>query len=182
MWVLYSCVILVGGDIKKERGMVGSDAFARYARPVIAGKGGNAGIRFAEQYPAHASARENLTALLRAQRAGGVAFYNERLHGAVFVAYHAAVDGGAIGSDGEAARPVHGFGRGPVEATSLLVILVVGVTTLAAAVTQYRPAELLHHTYGRGNQLSARRRRNPHLGSVQRLPDLMELVAAAVWT
>ena len=141
-----------------------------YAFPVGAGEGGDAGVCLTEEDgAAQTAAGDDFAAFCGGEGAGGGGGHEQGLHAAVFVANHAAVGGGLLCGDGEAAGGVHFCRGGPEEAPLFIVVLNVRVSAVAAAVAQYRPAQFLHGAHRGGYQLAAGGTGYPHLGSVDGL-------------
>lgn len=141
-----------------------------HAFPVGAGEGGDAGVCLAEEdSTAQTAAGDDSAALGGGEGAGGGGGHEQGLHAAILVANHAAVGGGLLCGDGEAAGGVHFCRGGPEEAPLFIVVLDVRVAAVAAAVAQYRPAQFLYGTHGSGYQLAAGCAGHSHLGSVDGL-------------
>ena len=141
-----------------------------HAFPVGAGEGGDAGVGLAEEDgTAQTAAGDDFAALGGGEGAGGGGGHEQGLHASILVAYHAAVGGGLLCGDGEAAGGVHFCRGGPEEAPLFIVVLDVRVAAVAAAVAKHWASQFLHGTHGGGYQLTAGCAGYPHLGSVDGL-------------
>lgn len=70
----------------------------------------------------------------------------------------------------------------PKKATAYIMVLDVRIAAFATPIAQHRPSQFLYDSDGSVRKLPVLRGGYLHFCAVYGLPDLLELVSAAVWT